>query len=54
MPKKTKKKTGIKDVKDEKDVKKKTKYLKTKNGRYYKKLPSGRCRFVSKKEAEGS
>ena len=50
MPRKTKKKA------DEPNASKPT-YHKSKNGRYYKKtkLPSGkcRCRFVSKKEAEG-
>ena len=53
MPRKSKKKPA--ESKD--SAGSKPTYHKSKNGRYYKKtkLPSGkcRCRFVSKKEAEG-
>ena len=51
MPRKSKKDENGKEKEDGK--KKKIKYLKTKNGRYYRKLPSGLCRFVSKAEVEG-
>ena len=42
MPRKKGKKKNVEKIK----------YEKTKNGRYFKRLPSGRCRFVSKAEAE--